>query len=79
MTELVFPTEAPRARRGGFVRVVRVELLKLTSTRLGYGLLAVVAVLTPVWTSIAASRAGSDGALHFDVGIALHFGNAAAR
>jgi ABC-2 type transport system permease protein len=59
MTELFFPVEAPRARRGGFARVVRVELLKLTSTRLGYGLLAVVAVLTPVWTSIAASRAGS--------------------
>ena len=35
------------------------ELLKLTSTRLGYALLAVVAGLTPVWTSIAASRAGS--------------------
>jgi ABC-2 type transport system permease protein len=59
MTELVFPVAAPRARRGGFTRVVRVELLKLTSTRLGYGLLAVVAGLTPVWTSIAASRAGS--------------------
>jgi ABC-2 type transport system permease protein len=59
MTELFFPIEAPRARRPGFARVVRVELLKLTSTRLGYGLLAVVAVLTPVWTSIAASRAGS--------------------
>ena len=59
MTELVFPVAAPQARRAGFVRVVRVELLKLTSTRLGYGLLAVVAVLTPVWTSIAASGAGS--------------------
>ena len=56
MTELVFPVAAPQARRGGFARVVRVELLKLTSTRLGYGLLAVVAGLTPVWTSIAASR-----------------------
>src|SRR5215469_9345597 len=59
MTELFFPIEAPRPRRGGFARVVRIELLKLTSTRLGYGLLAVVAVLTPVWTAIAASRAGS--------------------
>jgi ABC-2 type transport system permease protein len=59
MTELVFPIEAQRARAGGFARLVRIELLKLTSTRLGYGLLAVVAVLTPVWTSIAASRAGS--------------------
>jgi ABC-2 type transport system permease protein len=58
MTELVFPVAAPQPRRGGFARLVRMELLKLTSTRLGYGLLAVVAVLTPVWTSIAASRAG---------------------
>lgn len=40
------------------MRLIRVELLKLTSTRLGYGLLAVVAVLTPVWTSVEASRAG---------------------
>jgi len=59
MTELVFSTTAPRARRAGLARLVRIELLKLTSTRLGYGLLAVVAVLTPAWTSIAASRAGS--------------------
>ena len=58
MTELFFPVEARRARRAGFARLVRIELLKLTSTRLGYGLLAVVAVLTPVWTSIAASGAG---------------------
>ena len=59
MTELVFSTAAPRARRAGLARLVRIELLKLTSTRLAYGLLAVVAVLTPAWTSIAASRAGS--------------------
>ena len=58
MTELFFPVEARRARRAGFTRLVRIELLKLTSTRLGYGLLAVVAGLTPVWTSIAASGAG---------------------
>ena len=29
MTELVFPVAAPQARRAGFARVVRVELLKL--------------------------------------------------
>ena len=58
MTELVFPVAAPGARRGGFARVVRVELLKLTSTRLGYGLLAVSAALTVLWTSLEASRAG---------------------
>jgi ABC-2 type transport system permease protein len=58
MTELVFPIAAPGARRGGFARLVRMEILKLTSTRLGYALLAVVAGLTPVWTSIEASRAG---------------------
>lgn len=40
------------------IRLVRIEVLKLTSTRLGYALLAVVAGITPVWTSIEASRAG---------------------
>ena len=59
MTALVFPVAAPRHGRARFARVVRVELLKLTSTRLSYGLLAVVAGLTPLWTSIEASRAGS--------------------
>jgi ABC-2 type transport system permease protein len=58
MTELVFPIAAARTRRIRFARLVRVELLKLTSVRLGYGLLAAVLLLTPAWTSIEASRAG---------------------
>jgi ABC-2 type transport system permease protein len=59
MSELVFPTAAvPRAQRIRLPRIVRIELLKLTSTRLSYGLLATVLVLTPAWTSIEASRAG---------------------
>jgi ABC-2 type transport system permease protein len=59
MTELVFPVAALQPQRAGSARLVRIELLKLTSTRLGYALLAVVAGLTPAWTSIAASRAGT--------------------
>ena len=39
--------------------LIRIELLKLTSTRLGYGLLAVALVLTALCTVIEASRAGT--------------------
>jgi ABC-2 type transport system permease protein len=40
------------------IRLIRVELLKLTSTRLSYGLLAASAGLTLLWTPLEASRAG---------------------
>ena len=39
-------------------RLVRIELLKLTSTRLSYGLLGASAGLTLLWTTLEASRAG---------------------
>jgi ABC-2 type transport system permease protein len=39
-------------------RLVRIELLKLTSTRLTYGLLATSVGLTLLWTVLEASRAG---------------------
>jgi ABC-2 type transport system permease protein len=58
MTELVFPVAVPRAGQGRFIRLVRIELLKLTSTRLSYGLLAASAGLTLLWTTLEASRAG---------------------
>lgn len=40
------------------MRLVRVELLKLTSTRLTYGLLGVSMGLTALWNILEASRAG---------------------
>jgi hypothetical protein len=40
-------------------RLVRVELLKLTSTRSTYGLLAVSVGLTALWNILEASRAGT--------------------
>jgi len=58
MTDLVFPVAPARPRQGTFTRLVRIELLKLTSTRLGYGLLAASAGLTALWTTLEASRAG---------------------
>jgi ABC-type transport system involved in multi-copper enzyme maturation permease subunit len=59
MSELVFPTAAvPRAHRIRLPRIVRIELLKLTSTRLGYGVLGASAGLTVLWTALEASRAG---------------------
>lgn len=42
-------------------RLVRVELLKLTTVRVGYGLLALSAALTALFSSIEASRAGGSG------------------
>jgi ABC-type transport system involved in multi-copper enzyme maturation permease subunit len=39
-------------------RLVRIELFKLTSTRLSYGLLAASAAITLLWTALEASRAG---------------------
>jgi ABC-2 type transport system permease protein len=61
MTEVAFPIAAPHPRPGAFARLVRIELLKLTSTRLGYGLLAASAGLTALWTTLEASRAGKAG------------------
>jgi ABC-type transport system involved in multi-copper enzyme maturation permease subunit len=43
------------------IRLVRVELLKLRTTRLTYGLLATAATLTGVFAVIEAVRAGTDG------------------
>ena len=40
------------------IRLIRVELLKLRTTRLTYGLLATAAVLTAVFAVIEAARAG---------------------
>lgn len=40
-------------------RLIRVELLKLVSTRLTYGLLAVSVGLTALWNTLEAARAGS--------------------
>jgi ABC-2 type transport system permease protein len=57
MTALTVPA-APAAARPALPRLVRIELLKLTSTRLSYGLLAASAGLTLLWTVLEASRAG---------------------
>jgi ABC-2 type transport system permease protein len=53
-------TLAPAARRQiRFTRLVRVELLKLLTTRLSYGLLTASVGLTALWTALEASRAGT--------------------
>jgi ABC-type transport system involved in multi-copper enzyme maturation permease subunit len=41
------------------IRQIRVELLKLTTVRFSYGLLAFAAALTGIFTAIEASRAGT--------------------
>jgi ABC-type transport system involved in multi-copper enzyme maturation permease subunit len=48
----------PAVRRTPLTRLVRIELLKLSSTRLLYGLLATSVGLTLLWTTLEASRAG---------------------
>jgi len=50
---------APAVRRTALPRLVRVELLKLTSTRATYGLFAASVGLTLLWTILEASRAGT--------------------
>jgi ABC-type transport system involved in multi-copper enzyme maturation permease subunit len=60
MTALTSPA-APTAARTPPTRLVRVELLKLTSTRLPYGLLAASVGLTALFTVIEAVRAGTSG------------------
>jgi ABC-2 type transport system permease protein len=58
MTAVAIPVPGSRPRHIRFTRLVRIELLKLTSTRLSYGLLGVSAGLTLLWTILQASRAG---------------------
>lgn len=48
------------------IRVVRVELLKLVTTRLNYGLLALSVGLTALWNTLEASRAGTSGIAPLD-------------
>ena len=57
MTALAIPA-APPLRRASLARLTRVELLKLTSTRLSYGLLAASVGITVLWTTLQASQAG---------------------
>jgi ABC-2 type transport system permease protein len=58
MSALAIPAAPSRARHIRFTRLVRIELFKLTSTRLSYGLLAASVGLTLLWTTLEASRAG---------------------
>ena len=60
MTTLAVQTE-PTVRRVSLARLTRIELLKLTSTRLPYGLLAASLLLTALFTVIEAARAGTSG------------------
>lgn len=57
MTAFALPATS-QVRQFRLIRLVRIELLKLTSTRLSYGLLAASVGLTALWTTIEASRAG---------------------
>jgi ABC-2 type transport system permease protein len=57
MTALAIPA-APPLRHASLARLTRVELLKLTSTRLSYGLLAASVGITILWTTLQASQAG---------------------
>lgn len=58
MTAMAIPAAPSRARQLRFTRLVRVELLKLASTRMAYGLLAGSLGLTVAWNTLEASRAG---------------------
>lgn len=60
MTALTIPAVS-RPRRSSFTRLIRIELLKLTSTRLSYGLLATSVGLTVLWTTLQAAQAGKPG------------------
>ena len=60
MTTLATRTERT-VRRVPLTRLTRIELLKLTSTRLPYGLLAASLLLTALFTVIEATRAGTSG------------------
>jgi ABC-2 type transport system permease protein len=59
MTALTPAISGPVTRQTGLVRLVRVELLKLTSTRLSYGLLATGAGLATLFTILVATFAGN--------------------
>jgi ABC-2 type transport system permease protein len=50
---------APAIRHSGLVRLVRVELLKIRTTRLSYGLLATGAAITALFAVLQSTRAGS--------------------
>ena len=56
----IAPAPAP-ASRTPLTRLTRIELLKLTSTRLPWALLAASAALTALFTVIEAVRAGTSG------------------
>jgi ABC-2 type transport system permease protein len=60
MTAIAVPAApaAPAARPNSMPRLVRIELLKLTSTRASYGLLAASVAITALWTILQAARAG---------------------
>jgi ABC-2 type transport system permease protein len=51
----------PTAGRAPLTRLTHIELLKLTSTRLPYGLLTASLLLTALFTVIEAARAGTAG------------------
>lgn len=60
ITSRAFPSgSAPHTAQIGLIRLVRVELLKLTSTRLSYGLLATGTGITAMFGILESSRAGS--------------------
>jgi ABC-2 type transport system permease protein len=58
MTAIAVPAAPSRTRHLRFTRLVRIELLKLTSTRMMWGLLAASLGLTVLWNTLEASRAG---------------------
>lgn len=58
MTAPAIPAAPARAPRIRFTRHIRVELLKVTSARLSYGVLAASAAITVLWTTLQASQAG---------------------
>lgn len=49
---------APAPRPVSLARLTRIELLKLTSTRLSYGLLAASVGITILWSTLQAAQAG---------------------
>lgn len=58
MTTITAAAVMPAWPRISLARLIRIEWLKLTSVRLSYGLLAVSAGLTLLWTTLQASQAG---------------------
>ncbi|HXC85278.1 MAG TPA: hypothetical protein VNV62_25835 [Trebonia sp.] len=58
MTALAIPVAPSSPRHLRFTRLVRVEMLKLASTRMTYGLLATSLGLTVFWNALESSQAG---------------------